>query len=132
MHLTLALLAGLGAATAMGGDLQYTIVDLGLVDPGDFASQGFRVSPGGVATGRSIGVSNQAFAWTQDGGLVGLPNLAGRPYAVANDANDAGLVIGTGSTTLFGSDPLPLIWEDGTCHAAAGCRSASRSVAPTA
>jgi uncharacterized membrane protein len=106
----------LGAATtvaAAAGPPQYTIVDLGLVAPGDSAAQGFGVSPGGVATGRSVGASNQAFSWTVGDGLVGLPNLATRPFSVGNGANDQGAVVGTGSTTLFGSSPLPLIWESG-------------------
>ena len=116
--LTLGVLGGAAVLAASGGlalagDPAYTIVDLGLVDPGDFGSQGFGVSSAGVAVGRSLGVSNQAFMWTEGGGLVPLPNLAGRPYGVAEDANDAGLVIGTGATTAFGSSPLPLAWQDG-------------------
>lgn len=103
------------AAASLGGPPEYTIVDLGLVDPGDVGSQAFRVSAGGVATGRSLGVSNQAFSWTESGGLIALPNLASpsRPFGVGNGANDAGAIVGTGSTTAFGSDPLPIKWQDG-------------------
>ena len=55
----------------------------------------------------------QAFSWTLAGGLVGLPNLAGRSYAVSNSANDNGIVVGTGATTSFGSGRLPVIWQNG-------------------
>jgi uncharacterized membrane protein len=110
--------AGVGALAsvaglAMGAPPQYTIVDLGVIDPGDFGSQGFGVSPNGIAVGRSIGVSNQAFMWTLDDSQVALPNLDGRPFGVANDANASGMVVGTGATTSFGSNPLPLVWQDG-------------------
>jgi len=93
----------------------YTIVDLGVVQAGDSASQAMRVSPGGIVVGRSVGTPTQAFWWTAKGGIVGLPNLASpaRPFGVANGANDSGLIVGTGSTTLFGSSPLPLKWEGG-------------------
>lgn len=103
------------AATALtAAPPDYLIYDLGLVQPGDFASQGFRVSDGGVAVGRSFGSPTHAFRWTEAGGLVGLPNLAGRDYSVGNGANDVGAVVGTGATTSFGSSPLPLIWQGGT------------------
>ncbi len=103
-----------GSSTAEADDAPaYEIVALGLVDPGDFASQGLGISPGGVAAGRSAGTSNQAFSWTAEGGLVALPNLAGRPFGSGEDANDAGVVVGIGALSPFGSDPLPLVWTDG-------------------
>ena len=71
-------------------------------DVGDTASQGFGVSDGGIAVGGSIGTGgSQAFTWTSYGGIVGLPNLAGRNHAVSNSANDNGVVVGTAATTLF-------------------------------
>src|SRR5947208_12169073 len=83
---------------------QYQIYDIGVIDSGDTASQGFGVSRAGIAVGRSIRTGgSQAFTWTVNGGIVGLPNLAGRSYAVSNSANDAGVVVGTAATTLFGS-----------------------------
>jgi uncharacterized membrane protein len=94
----------------------YNIVNIGTVQPGDSASQGFRISPNGIGTGRSVGSSTaQAFSWTQGGGIVGLPNLASpsRPFSVGNGVNNAGIVVGTGATTLFGSSPLPLMWQGG-------------------
>ena len=93
---------------------QYQIFDIGVVEVGDEASQGFGVSPAGIAVGRSLSNSgSQAFTWTLNGGLVGLPNLAGRSYCVSNSANDNGIVVGTGATTAFGSGRLPVVWQNG-------------------
>jgi len=95
-------------------DPQYQIFDIGVVQVGDTASQGFGISTAGVAVGRSFRSGGaQAFSWTQGGGLVGLPNLAGRSFAVSNDANDSGTVVGTAATTAFGSARLPVIWQGG-------------------
>ena len=93
---------------------QYQIYDIGVIDPGDDASQGFGVSHGGIAVGRSIRTGgSQAFTWTINGGIVGLTNLAGRSYAVSNSANDNGVVVGTAATTLFGTSRLPVMWQSG-------------------
>ncbi len=93
---------------------QYQIYDIGVIDTGDTASQGFGVSDGGIAVGRSIRTGgSQAFTWTLNGGIVALPNLAGRNHAVSNSANDNGVVVGTAATTLFGSSRLPVIWQNG-------------------
>jgi uncharacterized membrane protein len=93
---------------------QYQIYDIGVIDPGDDASQGFGVSHGGTAVGRSIRTGgSQAFTWTINGGIVGLPNLAGRSHAVSNSANDNGGVVGTAATTLFGTSRLPVMWQNG-------------------
>jgi hypothetical protein len=93
---------------------QYQIYDIGVVQVGDTASQAFEVSHGDVAVGRSMRTGgSQAFTWTLNGGIVGLPNLAGRSYAVSNSANDNGIVVGTAATTLFGTGRLPVIWQDG-------------------
>jgi hypothetical protein len=93
---------------------QYQIYDIGVIDPGDDASQGFGVSHGGIAVGRSIRTGgSQAFTWTLNGGIIGLTNLAGRSYAVSNSANNNGVLVGTAATTLFGTDRLPVIWQNG-------------------
>ena len=93
---------------------QYQIYDIGVIDVGDDASQGFGVSHGGIAVGRSIRTGgSQALTWTLNSGIVGLPNLAGRSYAVSNSANDNGVVVGTAATTLFGTSRLPVIWQNG-------------------
>ena len=93
---------------------QYQIIEIGVVAMGDTSSQGLGVSPGGVGVGRSFRASGtQAFSWTQAGGIVGLPNLAARPFCVSNSANDSGVVVGTCSTTAFGSGRLPTVWTNG-------------------
>ncbi|MFI4854764.1 MAG: DUF3466 family protein [Phycisphaerales bacterium JB065] len=104
--------AGLGAPMAMGAP-SYVIEDLGLVQSGDFASQGFGVSPGGVAFGRGFGSSNIPFFANPGQPLTALPNLAGKPYGVANGANDSGMVVGVGANTSFGSGAVPLQWTNG-------------------
>jgi hypothetical protein len=101
------------AATATA-DPQYQIYDVGVVQAGDSASQGFGVSTGGIPVGRSFRTGGtQAFTWTLGGGIVGLPNLSGRSFGVSNSANDTGTVVGTGSTTSFGSGRLPVVWQSG-------------------
>jgi uncharacterized membrane protein len=91
----------------------YDIVELGVIDPADFGVQGQGMSPGGVAVGRTLGTTNQAFLWTAGGGLVPLPKLPSRVYAGATDANDTGAVVGTAADTFFGTNPLPVVWIDG-------------------
>src|SRR5205823_8479938 len=93
---------------------KYRIFDIGVVQAGDTASQGFGVSRAGIAVGRSIRTGgSQAFTWTLQGGIVGLPNLPSRSYAVSNSANDTGFVVGTAATTAFGSGRLPVVWQNG-------------------
>jgi uncharacterized membrane protein len=108
-----ALTAAAAASATLAGPPQYMIIDIGIVQSGQTASQGLRISPGGVGVGRALGNPSQAFSWTLGGGIVGLPNLASRPFAAANGANDMGAVVGTGTTTAFGSSPLPIIWQNG-------------------
>lgn len=96
-----------------GNAPQYVIFDLGVVAMGDTASQGFGVSPNGIAVGRSVRSGGaQAFSWT-NGSNSGLPNLAARPFCVANAASSATFVVGTCATTLFGTSRLPTIWQNG-------------------
>src|SRR5438128_6643032 len=111
---TAALVWAASVPAAPAGTPQYQIYDVGVVEVGDTASQGFGVSHGGVAVGRSIRTGgSQAFTWTLKGGIVGLPNLSGRSHAVSNSANDNGIVIGTAATTLFGSSRLAVMWHNG-------------------
>src|SRR6266508_3824883 len=111
---TLGLVSVAMVPTAKAGTPQYQIYDIGVIDAGDDASQGFGVSTGGIAVGRSIRTGgSQAFTWTLKGGIVGLPNPGGRNQAVSNSANDSGIVVGTAATTLFGSSRLPVIWQNG-------------------
>ena len=112
--ITAGLLCAVAFASAHAATPQYQIYDIGVVQVGDTASQGFGVSHGGIAAGRSVRTGgSQAFTWTLNGGIVGLPNLSGRSYAVSNSANDSGIVVGTAATTLFGSSRLPVIWQNG-------------------
>jgi len=109
-----ALIAWVVVAATATADPQYQIYDIGVVQTGDTASQGFGVSTGGIAAGRSFrSDGTQAFTWTLGGGIVGLPNLAGRSFCVSNSANDTGIVVGTGATTAFGSGRLPVVWQNG-------------------
>jgi hypothetical protein len=92
---------------------QYNIYDIGVVQVGDTESEGFGVSTGGVAVGQSVrGNGASAFTRTPGGGIVGLPNLAGRAYCVSNGAKDGTLVAGTCATTLSGTSRLPVIWQN--------------------
>jgi hypothetical protein len=93
----------------------YEIFDIGVVLMADTASQGFGVSPtGNVAVGRSVRTGGaQAFTWTQGGGIIGLPNIAGRAFCVSNGANGTGIVVGTCAASLFGTSRLPIIWTNG-------------------
>jgi cell division septation protein DedD len=109
-----ALIAWVVVAATATADPQYQIYDIGVVQMGDTASQGFGVSTAGIAVGRSFQSSGtQAFTWTLGGGIVGLPNLSGRNYCRSDSANDSGIVVGTGSTTAFGSARLPVVWQNG-------------------
>lgn len=92
---------------------QYQIFDIGLVNSGDSASQGLGVSDGGIGLGRSLGSGSDAFTWTQDGGIVGLPKLAGRNFCLSVGANDIGFVVGTCSSSFSGSGRLPVMWQNG-------------------
>lgn len=98
------------------GPLRYRIYDMGVVQAGDTASQGFGISATGIAVGRSFRPGNagaQAFSWTRGGGIVGLPNLAGRSFEVANASTNLGIIVGTAATTSFGSGRLPVVWQNG-------------------
>ena len=97
-----------------GGPPAYTIHEIGIVNPGDFGSQGYRVSSSGIATGRSLGPVSQAFRWTKGGGLEPLPNLPGRDFCAGNGVNANGIVVGTGAQTSFGSGALPVLWTTNT------------------
>jgi hypothetical protein len=102
------------AGSALAVPPGYTIFNIGLIDPSDYGSQGRDVSTTlGNATGRCLGNNNQAIFWTEETGLVALPNDASRPYAEGNGVNIYGTVVGTGTATAWGANPIPLIWEAG-------------------
>src|SRR5262245_3166668 len=111
--ITIALLSIATLPATKAGGPQYQIYDIGVIEAGDDASQGFGVSHGGIAVGRSIRTNaSQAFSWTLDYGIIGLPNLAGRNHAVANSAAPQ-IVVGTAATTFFGTSRLPVMWQNG-------------------
>src|SRR5512132_1975148 len=92
--ITAALLSVVAIPATLATTPQYQIYDIGVVEVGDTASQGEGVSRGGIAVGQSLRTGgSQAFTWTLNGGLVPLPNLAGRSFAVSNSANDKGIVV---------------------------------------
>ena len=65
MAVAAALLCLVAVAPAVATTPQYQIYDIGIINTGDTASQGFGVSHAGVAVGRSIGTAgSQAFTWT--------------------------------------------------------------------
>ena len=84
---TAALLCLVAVAAASATIPQYQIYDIGVIEVGDIASQGEGVSHGGIAVGQSLRTDgSQAFTWTLKGGLVPLPNLPSRSFAVSNSA----------------------------------------------
>jgi len=102
------------ATTALAGaPAEYTITEIPIANAGDFGSQGFGVSPGGIAHGRSLGDEGTPYVWTTDAGFSALPNPAAKPFGVANGANDAGLIAGTAADTFFGSGAIPVLWTNG-------------------
>lgn len=112
LYVSASLFATLAAATAAP---QYNIYDIGVVQASDFASQAFYETAAGMVVGRSLQNSGtQAYYWTLQGGIVRLPNLDTRPYCVATGANDNGIVVGSGAVSAFGTNRLPLIWQNGT------------------
>ena len=93
---------------------QYQIYDIGVVLAGDEFSQGFGVSPGGIAVGRSLNnTGSEAFSWTLNGGIVGLPNLAGRSFCRLQQRQRQRHRRGNRSDDCFGSGRLPVIWQNG-------------------
>ncbi len=115
-----ALALGIGAGLAPAALAQtpaYTIIDLGVVGSST-ASQAFGMSTDGRSVvGRSLGNPTSATLWTAGAGLQALPNLAGRNFAVANDVNNAGLAVGSSTTTSFGAGALPVVWNNGAISA---------------
>ncbi len=104
------------AATAVA-DPQYQIFDLGVVEAGGLYSAGLGVSPAGIAIGSSAqgnGFRAEAFYWTLEGGIVGLPNLADLNHSRALGANDSGIVVGiTQAAAPSGANRRPIVWQNG-------------------
>jgi len=93
---------------------QYQIFEIGVVQAGDSSSQGLGVSASGAGFGRSFRTGGtQAFSWTNGGGIIGLPNLSGRAFCLSVGGDDVAGIVGTCSTTSFGSGRLPILWKNG-------------------
>ena len=93
---------------------QYQIYDIGVIDPGDDASQGFGVSHGGIAVGRSIRTGgSQAFTWTLKAASLGCRILPGAITRSRTARMTTASCVGTAATTLFGTSRLPVIWQNG-------------------
>jgi len=110
----------LAAALALAGAARlasaqapsYTIIDLGAL-PGD-VSQAFAISQNGNnIVGRSFNTSATPTSWNAAGAMTALPELGGRTNAVALGVDNSGVAVGTASTTISGTNPLPLIWQNG-------------------
>src|SRR2546423_15389201 len=87
---------------------QYQIYDIGVIDLSDDASQGFGVSHGGIAVGRSIRTGgSQAFTWTVSGGIVWAANLPGRGHPVSDSRNESWGVVGVSATLPFVRGRMP-------------------------
>lgn len=104
------------AATASAAP-QYQIYDIGTLETGDPYSSGLGVSHAGIAFGGSPHgsglLSSHAFTWTLEGGIVRLPNPAGRDYSYPLGANDSGMVVGNSQTSLNSSTRRPIVWQNG-------------------
>ncbi len=104
------------AATASAAP-QYQIYDIGTLESDDPYSSGRGVSPAGIAFGGSPHgsglLSSHAFTWTLEGGIVGLPNLAGRDWSFALGANDSGMVVGISQTSANSTTRRPIVWQNG-------------------
>ncbi|GAB5496604.1 MAG: hypothetical protein Phyf2KO_16840 [Phycisphaerales bacterium] len=88
---------------------EYEIQPLAIDGQANSTGQGISES-GAFVTGTS---NSDAVRWTESGGTVLLPMLSSpsRPFSLAQDVNDNGVVVGTGATTFFGSSPLPIMWD---------------------
>ncbi len=92
----------------------YRIFEIGPVQMGDTATQGFGVSSNGLAVGRSVRTGGaQALSFSHGTTVEGLPNLAGRAFCVSNAAGTGTTIVGTCASTLFGTSRLPVIWQNG-------------------
>lgn len=104
--LALVAAAGMGSAVSQP---EYEIQPLAIDGQANSTGQGISES-GAFVTGTS---NSDAVQWTESGGTVLLPMLSSpaRPFSLAQDVNDSGVVVGTGATTFFGSSPLPIMWD---------------------
>jgi uncharacterized membrane protein len=109
-----ALLVGSMISGALAAPM-YNIISLGVAQTGDTTGTGQGVSPNGtyVVGFSSTSTANHALIWTQGTGTQPLPNLPGRAFNSPTGVNNNGVAAGTGATTFFGSNPLPVLWKNG-------------------
>ena len=89
---------------------QYEIISLGVV--GESFSGGQTISENGQFAG---GFTNDdPFVWQSTGGTTGLPSASGQPFSTPWGINNSGTMVGIGATTFFGSNAIPVAWQNGT------------------
>lgn len=94
------LLVGGSFRAAKWVDGQVTIIDL----TGSGPSSGYAINMDGMVVGSA---ADQAFVWTQKGGLINITPFAGSATAI--DVNGLGQVVGS-------ADGLAFLWEKGVLH----------------
>ncbi len=109
MFATLATIAMSILSQAVLAQPQYNIISLG--QPGESQSGGQGVSSSGnFATGFT---NSSPLLWSDVSGTSVLPGVPGRPFSSPQSVNDAGTIVGIGTTTFFGSGALPVMWKNG-------------------
>lgn len=92
---------------------QYEIISLGLV--GESVSGGQAVSESGQFAG---GFTNDnPFVWQAGVGSSALPSASGHPISTPWGINNSGTMVGVGATTFFGSNAIPVSWQNGIATA---------------
>ena len=92
---------------------QYEIINLGVV--GESVSGGQTISENGQFAG---GFTNDnPFVWQLTSGSTGLPSASGHPFSTPWGINNSGTMVGIGATTFFGSNAIPVAWQNGIATA---------------
>jgi probable HAF family extracellular repeat protein len=93
----------IAAHAAQAQEIRYTIENLGVL-PGDYSSVPTSINTNGDVVGWSTSGPPRAFLYTDDQGMVQLPNLPNRTFSVATAISDTGIITGYGYTT-YGDFP---------------------------
>jgi len=112
------------AGAALAAAPQYTIFDLGQIDPATaYGSQGVNISAEGIIVGRTLnGVTGASVAFRTEalaGSLMALSNTINVPggttlnraHAIAYGANSNGLTVGTSYANGRLSGAVPVVWD---------------------
>ena len=106
-------LVGLLSLPTIAQQPQYEIISLGLV--GETFSGGQTVSENGqFASGFS---GDDPFLWQTGVGSSALPSASGHPFSTPWGINNSGTIVGVGATTFFGSNAIPVSWQNGIATA---------------